>query len=166
MVEAMAADAWTIDGKVVIITAETEVDGQIKVGDLVKVEAILGSDGSLTAKEVKLAQSEDPEDTSEDTEFTGIVEAMAADAWTIDGKVVIMTAETEVDGQIKVGDLVKVEATLGSDGSLTAKEVKLADDSASREDESGEDGDHRSGEEHRGGGGSPSSSTPEPGEDD
>src|SRR3989304_457809 len=59
-------------------------------------------------------------------EFTGLVEAMAPEAWTVSGQVVGITPQTEILGTIAVGDSVKVEAEVGPDGVLMAREIKPA----------------------------------------
>ncbi len=64
----------------------------------------------------------------EETEFTGIVEAIADDSWTISGQTVAIISLTEIKDVIEVGDTVKVEAIIGADGSLTAREIELSDD--------------------------------------
>jgi hypothetical protein len=56
-------------------------------------------------------------------EFTGRVEAMAPEAWTVSGQIVGITPQTEIRGTIAVGDAVKVEAVVGSEGALMAREI-------------------------------------------
>jgi phenylpyruvate tautomerase PptA (4-oxalocrotonate tautomerase family) len=124
LVESIAVDSWTVGGTPLAITPQTEVKDAIVVGDLVKVEATTGTDGALTATEIRLAGSE--EDDSGKLEFTGLVEEIAADTWMVDGKALAITTRTEINGSIIVGDLVKVEATTGTDGALTALEITLA----------------------------------------
>jgi hypothetical protein len=128
-VEAMSAGAWTIGGRAVAVTAQTEVKAAIQVGDAVKVHARVQADGSLVAREIEPAQGVAGEPGML-VEFTGVVEAMAADAWTVGGKSVAITAQTEIKGAITVGDTVKVHARVGADGALTAREIELADEGA------------------------------------
>jgi predicted RecA/RadA family phage recombinase len=128
-VESIGSGSWVIDGKTVAITAETKIKGTIVVGDMVKVEALVGTDGALTAKEIKLVEETPPgPDDSEDVEFTGKVESIGSGSWVIDGKTVAITAETKIKGTIVVGDTVKVEALVGTDGALTAREIQLVED--------------------------------------
>jgi hypothetical protein len=135
-VESIAADQWIVSGATFVINPETEIKGTIIVGDLVKVEALVGTDGVLTAHEIKLADEtsltpEPPstDDDGQEMEYAGVVESIAADTWTVSGKTFAITPETEIKGTIIVGDLVKIEARVGSDGTLTAHEIKLADES-------------------------------------
>ena len=129
-VESMDGDQWIIDGKTVFVTG-AEIEGTIQVGDLVKVEAWDNGDGTFTAKEIKLVSGDDASDDDVDddedkqeVEFTGTVESMNGDQWVIDGKVVIVSG-AEIDGDIQVGDLVRVEAWDNGDGTFTALEVEL-----------------------------------------
>jgi hypothetical protein len=138
IVELISPESWTIAGQVFAISPKTEIKGTIIVGDLVKVEALVGTDGTATAHEIKLADGSDPstEDDSE-LEFEGIVETIAPDNWTVAGQTFTITPETEIKGIILVGDLVKIEALVGTDGTAIAREIKLAEvKNNSPEDES------------------------------
>lgn len=64
----------------------------------------------------------------EEIEFTGVVETITNDSWTISGRTVAIISLTEIKDVIEVGDTVKVHAILASDGSLTAREIELSDD--------------------------------------
>lgn len=57
-------------------------------------------------------------------EFSGLLQAKTADAWTVAGKVVAVTSQTEIKGTLNIGDMVKVHALFGTDGSLTAIEIE------------------------------------------
>lgn len=178
-ISAMAADSWTVDGKVVMITPDTKIQGTFIVGDLVKIHAFFDANGNLVARVItpvdELTETPEASETPEATEapeeteapeateapdvnkveFTGAVEAMAADMWTIGGKQVAVNADTEIKGTIVVGDMVKVEAVAATDGSLTALEIKLADSGPHLE---GGFGTSFGGSERSGSGGSGSSS--------
>ncbi|HET7009765.1 MAG TPA: DUF5666 domain-containing protein [Anaerolineales bacterium] len=58
-VTAMDAGSWVVGGLTFVITPETEVKDVIALGDFVKVEAIVGADGSLTALEIELDDEND-----------------------------------------------------------------------------------------------------------
>ena len=53
--------------------------------------------------------------------------AISGDLWTVGGRQVRITSGTEMKDALQVGDLVKVHATLGTDGVLVAREVERAD---------------------------------------
>ncbi len=178
-ISAMAADSWTVDTKIVMITPDTKIQGTFIVGDMVKVHAFFDANGNLVARVItpvdELTETPEASETPEATEapeetegpeateapeankveFTGTVEAIAADMWTIDGKQIAVNAGTEIKGTIVVGDMVKVEAVVATDGSLTAVEIKLA--SFDQHSEGGS-GASFGGSERSGSGGSGSSS--------
>lgn len=131
VVEAIG-DSWDIDGQVVAITDQTEIEDSVGLGDLVKVEALRANDGSLTALEIESA--DEVSDSDESAEFTGRVEIMESTSWTVDGWVVAITDQTEIQGDIGVGDLVKVEALRAADGTLAAKEISLVGNDTTDDD--------------------------------
>jgi len=67
------------------------------------------------------------EDEGSEHEFKGTIEAIAGNAVTIDGQTVLVTAQTEIEGSISVGDFVEVHAW-AQDGSLWAREIEREDD--------------------------------------
>ena len=62
--------------------------------------------------------------------FTGTVEAISAGEITVSGQIVGLDAKTVLDPNIKVGDIVKVEAQVSDTGAVTALKVEssVADD--------------------------------------
>ena len=56
--------------------------------------------------------------------FTGIVESMAGDQWVINGQTVTVDPVVVRDGPFAVGDQVKVEGAVNSDGSFTVSRVE------------------------------------------
>ena len=57
VVASISGDVWMIDGRPVIITGDTEFKDSVSVGDYVQVHALLGADGSLTAREIEFDKS-------------------------------------------------------------------------------------------------------------
>lgn len=155
MVEAINPDSWVVAGQTLALTAASEIEGTIEVGSLVKVEALKDTNGNLILREVKLATQDDlnengnfngnendddgnENESGDDVEFTGIVEQIGADFWVIGGQMFAMSAGSEIDGSIQVGDLVKVEAFRDASGNLLLREVKLASgDDANENDDDG-----------------------------
>jgi hypothetical protein len=74
-----------------------------------------------------------------DGEFSGVVEAISADAWTIGGRTVHLTPQTEIDGSIEAGDLVEVRALLGPGNTLVALSIDLEEDPANGNENDNED---------------------------
>jgi hypothetical protein len=72
-------------------------------------------------------RQDDNSQGSQSTEvvFTGSVEAIGASQWTISGQVVGVEGAS-IDPAVKVGDIVKVEASVTADGSIFALRIEIA----------------------------------------
>ncbi len=130
VVESISADSWLIEGTVVAVSTSTEIKGNPQVGDRVKVHASF-IDGVLTAREIEPAHFNDMDD---DDEFIGVVEAIEGNTWTISGQLFTVTAETEIEDDVQLGDMVEVEFETDSDGNIFVEEIELADDDDSDDD--------------------------------
>lgn len=60
-----------------------------------------------------------------DVIFTGVIESMDGDQWVIDGQLITVDQSTLRDGPFAPGDTVKVEASVASDGTVTAQRVEI-----------------------------------------
>ncbi len=140
VVQTMSPDSWIISGQVIAVTIQTEIKDGIQLGDTVKVHVFTATDGTLTASEIERvdkpqftqtpgAENNDGLD-NEKAEFKGTVEAIQPGMWTISGTQVAVTADTEIKGSFVVGDMVKVEAFVNPDGSLTAREIQGVDENS------------------------------------
>jgi hypothetical protein len=75
---------------------------------------------------VSAAQISEPEGShvqKVEVTFTGVIEKMDQNQWVIDGNTIII--DPALAGSFKVGDTVKVEGFLQSDGTVSAKNVEL-----------------------------------------
>ena len=63
---------------------------------------------------------------AQDVVFTGTVDSVGDGQWTISGQPINVDGSTAVDANITVGDNVKVEARVGSDGSVTAVSIETS----------------------------------------
>lgn len=123
VVESISAREWVVSSKTVLVGDGTEIKGDIQSGDRVKVHASLDSKGMLTAREIELANIEEGHDR-EEIEFTGEVTAIDGEEWSIGALIVLVTPETEVKGDLGVGDMVKVHASRTAEGDLLAREIE------------------------------------------
>ena len=64
--------------------------------------------------------------TRDEIEITGMLEDVDGTTWTVDGQVISVPVSAEIKGTIFVGQVVKIHASMGADGTLTAREVELA----------------------------------------
>ena len=124
IVESMANDRWTISGQEVLITPQTKINDPIIIGDPVKVEAQIAADGSLNANQIELLENQG----NKSFELSGIVESLGEGSWVVAGRTVLITLQTEIKQSIQAGDYVKIEGLLTIDGSLVAREIKLAEE--------------------------------------
>lgn len=58
-VEAMASDSWTVAGKKVTITPQTEIEETIEVSNIVKIAVVVNDDYSITAQDIILSNEGD-----------------------------------------------------------------------------------------------------------
>ena len=65
-VTAMNPGSWTVGGLTFLVTPSTEIKDAIALGDFVKIEALVGADGSLTALEIELEDDQIGDDDGED----------------------------------------------------------------------------------------------------
>jgi len=75
------------------------------------------------------AQNDSPQESggssqSSEAVFTGTVESMGGGHWLISGQQVNVDGSTSVDTNIQVGDVVKVEAIVQTDGSIAASKIE------------------------------------------
>ena len=126
-IERMTPTAMTLNGKVVAILPATELKGTFGVGDLVKAHATLQADGSLAAREIEPVQGAEGSSLSvqgAEYDFTGAVEAIAFDQWTVAATTFAVTPATEIKSTFAIGDLVKVHLLVAADSSLVAREIE------------------------------------------
>ncbi len=116
--------SWTISGQTISVNADTVIDPDIVAGDLVQVEGEILPDGTLLAEQITAV----PDPDTYPFQFTGVVQAIADDAWAISGNSVAVTAETAVDDDIAVGDLVSVSGVILADGTWVAHQIQAVED--------------------------------------
>ncbi|MCC7130937.1 MAG: hypothetical protein IT297_11125, partial [Anaerolineae bacterium] len=85
------------------------------------------SDTARTEVERAIQVSNAAGSLSGETEFVGIVEAINPTTWVVAGRTLSLTAGSEIEGGIKVGDLVEVKFAHDADGNPVLQEVELAD---------------------------------------
>ncbi len=117
-------DPWVVAGVALETDAATEIEAGLKVGDLVKVEGVIRPDGVWLAAEIKLLT----EPSASKLILVGPVISM--DPWVIDGLQFVVTAETVITGEIRVGMLVRVEAVRLDDGTWQALKIEPVEDSS------------------------------------
>jgi hypothetical protein len=114
---------WTVDAQAIVVDAETIVPAGIAVGDLVMVSGVVTGDGDLLADSIiPLPASRYP------FAFTGVVEVIGVEVWTVSGIDVDVDEESVISSGIAVGDAVRVEGWTLDDGSWLARSIEPADE--------------------------------------
>src|SRR5215203_2859935 len=105
-----STDPWTVAGTEFETRETTEIEDDLEVGDLVKVRGIVLEDETWVAYSIELAY----EQTDPIIILIGSVDSI--DPWVVDGITLTVTDETDIQGEIEVGTIVRVEILLLSDG--------------------------------------------------
>ena len=121
-------DSWIVSGLTISLTADTQIEPEIGVGDTVRVVGfILQPEGHLVATAITRLEDDD----EKPFEFVGVVQNISAGAWTISGITIGIDEETEIEEGIAVGDTVKVNGIILANDTWLAEEIEqLLDDDA------------------------------------
>jgi uncharacterized membrane protein YgcG len=158
-----------VNGKVFLVTPQTEIKGPVYLGDVVKIHYQVGPDEALIATEIELAGANQAHNSEK--KLTGILEQISSTQATISGVVVMITPQTVLDSGLVIGQKVKAEVITGSDGIMTALEIETFnsssnDDSGSGSSNSGSGSDDKGGSGKGGNSGSGGTDdSPETGDD-
>lgn len=111
--EVISATAWTVAGKVVRVDDVTRIEPGLTVGDEVEVRGGIAADGTLWATSIQGV-------IPNGFRFTGVVETMGDDAWTVSGISVTVNLSTTIEPGLLVGDRVLVTGQVLDDGTWLA----------------------------------------------
>ncbi|GEM_PF-1797195 len=148
VVKSLSANNLVVEEKTFKIDSSTQKDPELKAGMTVKVTFAKQEDGSLLAIEIREKHEDngvrargEPQDKEKDKgnsgrsegnrnkekgddEFTGIVKTLTANSITVGDRTFKITADTEKEGEIKVGATVEVEYATLPDGTFVASEIE------------------------------------------
>jgi len=119
LVESIAP--WVVSGIPLETRPWTEIEGEIEVGDRVKVKGRILPDGAWLAEEIELL------DAAKGLSFAFVGTVESIEPWVVSGISLTVNAQTEVVGEIRVGDQVKVEGRILPSGEWLATEIKRID---------------------------------------
>lgn len=156
VIESMDGDQWVINGQTVKVDSSVLRDGPFVVGDTVNVEASVSQNGSVTAQRVESPSAatvvemstSTPEAPSapqgpifddSGTEAVGTVDAITDTSVTIGGQTFTFAPGAEIKGEIVTGDVVKLHLTVNADGTLSVREIEIADQTQMGNDNGNED---------------------------
>ena len=115
-ITALTDTSVTVDETVILITADTEIDGTPALGAKVKVDAVMAGD-DLTATKIEVEEAEE-------LKVEGTITALSDTSVTVDETVILITADTEIDGTPALGAKVKVDGVMAGDD-LTATKIEV-----------------------------------------
>jgi hypothetical protein len=112
---------WVVGNRLVFITDRTSIAGRPEIGALAEVK------GTLTYSNIVLAQSikVTTPDAFAEVEFEGVIEALAAAEWRVNGVRVTISPVTVVQGTPELGKLAEVRGVLQPDGSVLAQSLAV-----------------------------------------
>jgi len=108
--ELESTDPWTVAGTTFETRETTQIEDGLEVGDLVKVRGVILEDDTWVAYSIELAE----EQTDSPIILIGTVDSI--DPWVLNGITLNVTTDTDIQGDISVGMLVRVEILLLPDG--------------------------------------------------
>jgi hypothetical protein len=111
-------DTWTVNGVPFQVTSETNLKDDPKANSSVLVDGHILEDGTWIADMVKVKKDQKPKSS-----FMGIVDSMGT-SWMISGISVLVDKDTEIDGNIGVGDPVEVKFIVLEEGPWLALEIE------------------------------------------
>ncbi len=114
--QSINGDHWTIEGFVVTVNANTTLENEPGIGDMVQVSGRQKADGEIIASRIKALRDVDKH-------FEGPIEEIAADHWVVGGQYVLLDGNTEIIGEPSLGLTAQVEAVQRNDGSLVARRI-------------------------------------------
>lgn len=119
-IESMEGDSWVVSGTP--LTVASSLGTGFQLGDWVAIRGRILSDGTYLADRVTYAKNEQVK-----LRFTGVIESISDSSWVIGGKTVLVNDQTEMDGDLSVGDVVSVSYLIQPDGSWLAREIEALD---------------------------------------
>ena len=119
-VEAIGDTEWIVAGQAIAVDDETDVEGDVEIGDLVRVEGIVLPDGVLLAERIRPIE----EQPGFPFDFVGVVQDIADETWAVSGITITVDADTEIDEGLASGDVVRVRGWILDDGTWLARSIE------------------------------------------
>lgn len=108
--ELESLDPWTVAGTTFETNELTQIEEGLQIGDLVRVQGTILEDGTWVAYSIEREE----EQTDPIIVMIGVVDSV--DPWVVNGIELNVTGETDIQGEISPGMIVRVEILLLPDG--------------------------------------------------
>jgi hypothetical protein len=119
LIEGIDPRYWMVGSHMVLITAQTSVEGQPQLGAMAEVKGLLLHDGIVLARSIRVTA---PGALAE-VEFEGRIESISENLWVVDGTTVKVHAATAILGTPAVGAIAEVRGLLQPDDSVMAQQI-------------------------------------------
>jgi hypothetical protein len=119
LIESWSATQWVVGGHALIVNGDTAIQGGPQKGLLAEVKALRQSDGSLLAKNIVVRLP------TEEVQFEGVIQAISAGEWVIEGVIVRIDAQTQISGTPTVGAVAEVQGLLLPDGAVLGRRIEV-----------------------------------------
>lgn len=155
-VDSIEGDLWMIGGFDVRVDPDTEITGDPGVGSRVEVEGHTQEDGKIIAYELEKVstgymdehdEDDDMEDEDrEEQEVRGTLESLSEDSLIVDGATYVITGASEMEEDLQIGNIVKVNFYEDDNGDLIVLKIELEEQDMEHEDD---DLDDENGDDER-----------------
>jgi len=122
--ELESTDPWTVAGTTLETNESTQIEEGLQIGDLIRVRGTVLEDGTWLAYSIESAE----EQTDPIIVLIGVVDSV--DPWSVNGINLNVTEETDIQGEIAVGTIVRVEILLLEDGTWEVLSIAPLGESA------------------------------------
>ncbi|MBN1402217.1 MAG: hypothetical protein JXA74_15355 [Anaerolineae bacterium] len=125
-IDAIAGSQWTIAGQRISLEGSTRIlqdQARAEIGGRAVVQALRRPDGTLVAREIEVVQG--PTAEPRRIEFSGPIESIAPESWSVAGREVTIPSSTMIDGTPTVGARAGIKADEYPDGRLVAHEITV-----------------------------------------
>lgn len=112
-------DPWIVSGQTLTTNETTQIDEGLQTGDTVRVRGAVLDDDTWVAYFIEKVD----EQTEPIIILIGVVDSV--DPWVVNGITLIVTDETDIQGEIAVGMVVRVEILLLEDGTWEVLSITL-----------------------------------------
>ncbi len=120
LIESFGPLQWTVRSDTLytlIINQDTVIEGRPQKGLLAEVKALRQSDGSLLARRIVVQLP------GEEVQFEGLIQALSAEVWIVEGITVRVDAETVIVGTAAVGFYAEVQGLVLPDETVLARRI-------------------------------------------
>lgn len=121
-VQEIGEQMWTVAGQTIEIGENTVIDPSIQVGNQVRVEGVILENGAILAEKIQPYG----EDGGLPFDFSGVVQTIGTESWTISGVTVAVDENTAIDSGLAAGEVVWVSGWIQVDGTWLARKIRRA----------------------------------------